>query len=211
MSHAAARSLVWKREALGRLASGLSHEFNNVLQDIISNAEIAGDEMPNGSQARACVDRIIEVAMQAADLTERVQTIAGPPAEPASQTDLPVLLEDLRGLLTRTIGNGSVISLAVAADLPTLRTAPDLLLTVLIHLVLDASHAMQRGGGVWLTAQRSGNGVMIAVAGVGRPAGQSAGMSLPMAREYAGAAGGHVQVVETPEAASRFELWLPAG
>jgi signal transduction histidine kinase len=52
---------------------------------------------------------------------------------------------------------------------------------------------------------------MIAVAGVGRPAGQSAGMSLPMAREYAGAAGGHVQVVETPEAASRFELWLPAG
>ena len=211
MSHEAARSLVWKRAALSRLAAGLAHEFNNVLQDIVSNAEVAADQLPSGSQARACADRIVEVAMQAADITERVLTIAGPPAEPASQTDLPALLEDLRSLLARTIGNGTVITLAVAADLPALCADPDVLLTVLIHLVMAAGHAMQRGGTVRIAAQASGDGVVIAVAGIGRPGGQALGESVPMAHEYAGAAGGHVQVLETQEAASQVELWLPVG
>jgi PAS domain S-box-containing protein len=57
-----------KLEAVGTLAGGLAHDFNNILTGILGYAQLAGDEEPGGPDPRECVREITAAAQRAADL-----------------------------------------------------------------------------------------------------------------------------------------------
>jgi PAS domain S-box-containing protein len=61
-----------KMEALGTLAGGVAHDFNNILSSVIGNADLAAEELPRGHPARYHLDEILAAASRAKGLTGQV-------------------------------------------------------------------------------------------------------------------------------------------
>ncbi len=66
-----------KMEALGTLAGGVAHDFNNILSSVIGNADLAAEELPRGHPARYHLDEILAAASRAKGLTGQVLASAG--------------------------------------------------------------------------------------------------------------------------------------
>jgi signal transduction histidine kinase len=155
----------WKLEALGRLAAGLAHELNNVLQDFVSNVELAMDDLPAGSDGHGHAERAIEVALQAARLADRMAMFS---RTLGATEDLAAMLTELHSLLQRTVGNAATVTLDISSPLPPVRTDIERLRTALVHLVCDTVQRLPRGSAVRISAAPSDDGaVVIAVAGHG--------------------------------------------
>jgi signal transduction histidine kinase len=79
--------------AVGRLAGSLAHDFNNLLTGILGYSELLLHELPEGKSSWTTVREILRAARRAADLTRellavsRQQTLAPPPASPASRRE----------------------------------------------------------------------------------------------------------------------------
>lgn len=69
---------VEKMEALGALASGVAHDFNNVLTAIMSSAELIEWQLPEDSPARPKLSVILQAAHRAKDLNRRILTFSRP-------------------------------------------------------------------------------------------------------------------------------------
>ena len=63
-------------ESIGRLAGGVAHDFNNMLQVILGNASLALLELPPGSPLNENIAEIEKAARQSADLTRQLLTFA---------------------------------------------------------------------------------------------------------------------------------------
>jgi signal transduction histidine kinase len=56
-------------EALGRLAGGVAHDFNNALTIVLGSADLALTDRSLSAEVRACLEDITRASKQAADLT----------------------------------------------------------------------------------------------------------------------------------------------
>ena len=65
-----------KMEAVGTLAGGVAHDFNNILSAIIGFAEIAKLELPDDSKALADIDEVLLASRRAADLIKQILTFS---------------------------------------------------------------------------------------------------------------------------------------
>jgi signal transduction histidine kinase len=195
MLHDVPQSLAWKREAIGRLASGLVHSLNNRLQDLVGNMEMAADELPPGSPGRACAEQAIEAAMRAAEVADSVLTFAHGSDVGLAPTDLGPLLIEAHQLLTRTASSSTAITLAAGPPLPPVMVDADALRTLLVHLALDASLALRRGGVVRLSARVAAAEVTIGIHRQGEPAQAPIPDTLARVHAFAPDAGAVVRTV----------------
>lgn len=81
-------------EALGRLAGVLAHEFKNILQSILINAELAADMIADGTAEREYVNQIIEAALQGRDLVGRINPHGMRRKEPQEPVDARLIVHD---------------------------------------------------------------------------------------------------------------------
>jgi two-component system, cell cycle sensor histidine kinase and response regulator CckA len=134
-----------KMEAVGTLAGGVAHDFNNVLGVIIGYAEMLRSKTPDDHPDRRRIDQIVRAAERGADLTRqllafsRKQVLEPKVLEPSSVvTDMRRLLEPLIGahidLVFKTEAKGRV------------RVDPGQLQQVVMNLVVNARDAMPAGG-----------------------------------------------------------------
>lgn len=143
-----------KMEAVGRLAGGIAHDFNNLLTVIHGNASLALQDVPPNSSQLTALNEVRDAATRATSLTRQLLAFSRrEPVEP-QLLDLNVIVEDLRRMLGRLIGEHiqldtelSQASMVVKAD----RTNVEQLL---INLVVNARDAMQEGGVLHVTTQR---------------------------------------------------------
>jgi two-component system, cell cycle sensor histidine kinase and response regulator CckA len=134
-----------KLEAVGRLAGGIAHDFNNLLTVILGNLELirtdaAGDDEP---ELLASTER---AAKQAANLTKQMLGFARRQPLRTATLDLNAIVQEVVGLLRRTIDQQIVIRLHPAADLRPVAVDPVQIQQVLMNLCLNARDAMQEGG-----------------------------------------------------------------
>ncbi len=61
-----------KMEALGTLAGGVAHDFNNILASIMGFTELALDDLPADSRARSCLDRVLKASLRARELVRQI-------------------------------------------------------------------------------------------------------------------------------------------
>jgi PAS domain S-box-containing protein len=136
-----------KMEAIGRLAGGVAHDFNNMLGVILGHAELAQKQLPADHALRRHVEQIQAAAERSAGLTRqllafsRKQTIAPRPL------DLAAEVQRMGTLLRRVIGEHVELELraADAACWP-VRADPSQLDQVLANLAVNARDAMPGGG-----------------------------------------------------------------
>jgi|GEM_PF-3492674 len=135
-----------KLKAVGQLAGGIAHDYNNLLTVIISAAQMVKMGMPAAHEDRAAVEEIEGAAARAAQLTSQLQLFGRRQSAPLSPIDANVALREVQPLLRHLVGPGVVLELALG-DVP---FDVDLELgqlgQVMMNLVTNANEAMADGG-----------------------------------------------------------------
>jgi PAS domain S-box-containing protein len=135
-----------KMEAIGTLAGGVSHDFNNILQVALGYSElILGDEeLPAG--VRTDLRHINESAKRGADLVQRLLTFSRKAESKPQPLNLNRQINDIWKMLERTIPKVIEIQLLLARNLPTINADPTQMDQILMNLAVNARDAMPHGG-----------------------------------------------------------------
>lgn len=143
-----------KMEAVGRLAAGVAHDFNNVLTVINGFAQTAMDRLPAGDPLRRDLGEVLRAGERAAALTRQLLAFSRKaPASPAP-LDLNAVLADMERFLRRLIGSDVEIVSRPAPHLGRVRIDPGQIEQVIMNLVLNARDAMPKGGTLVLETAR---------------------------------------------------------
>ncbi|MGH3205560.1 MAG: hybrid sensor histidine kinase/response regulator [Streptosporangiaceae bacterium] len=137
-------------ESLGQLASGVAHDFNNLLAAIMNYAEFAAETTEN-PEVRADVQQIQSAAERAARLTRQLLTFAQREAPQTRPLDLAAIVDDIRNLLSRSIGAHIELIVELAAGLPAIVADRGQVEQVLLNLTINARDAMPGGGSLTIT------------------------------------------------------------
>ncbi|MGH9276989.1 MAG: ATP-binding response regulator [Acidimicrobiales bacterium] len=131
-------------ESVGQLAGGIAHDFNNLLAVIINYAEFVSRAAP--PDLRGDVAEIQVAGRRAADLVRQLLLFSrGQPAA-AQRLQLEEVLDGLRELLERTIGEHVTMTIDAAANIPAVLIDRSKLEQVVVNLVVNARDAMPKGG-----------------------------------------------------------------
>ena len=135
-----------KMEAVGRLAGGVAHDFNNVLTAIIGSVELLMLDVPPGAKPREELEIIRDASEHARDLIRRLLAFSARQVLQPTVLDLNRLVGDLGKLLRRMIGEDVELTTALGPELGTVRVDAGQMEQVLVNLALNARDAMPRGG-----------------------------------------------------------------
>ena len=135
-----------KMEAVGRLAGGVAHDFNNLLTVIFGYAELMSDDLPEEGRARQDLAEIRKAATQASSLTKQLLAFSRQQVLQTLVLTVNDLVEDLRKMLRRLIGEDVELRLDLHPDAGNVRADPGQLQQVLMNLVVNARDAMPTGG-----------------------------------------------------------------
>ncbi len=135
-----------KMESIGRLAGGVAHDFNNILTGIVGNASLALAELGEEHRAAPFLLEIDRAAGSAAALTRQLLAFARKQKVAPAPVDLNTLIENLRGMLARLIGEDVALRAELARDLDTVKVDAGQIEQVLLNLAVNARDAMPDGG-----------------------------------------------------------------
>ncbi|MDZ7780517.1 MAG: PAS domain S-box protein [Gemmatimonadota bacterium] len=158
VQHALERRLRFteKMDAMGQLAAGVAHDFRNLLNVILVNAEFLSTRaLPSGARGAESdgedageVEEILTAARRGSGLVARLLGVARQPDVELRATDLEELLDDMRGILRASLLESVELDVRVGPGPVVVHADPDLLQDALINLVQNAGHAMPSGGRV---------------------------------------------------------------
>ncbi len=135
-----------KMEAVGRLAGGIAHDFNNLLTAIAGNVELARMELTAADPLVHYLDEVGSAAASAAALTRRLLAFARRQIIEPRVLDLNDLVDGLRKMLGRLIGEDVELRFVPGPELGAVRVDPGQFEQVLVNLAVNARDAMPDGG-----------------------------------------------------------------
>ena len=137
-----------KMEAVGRLAGGVAHDFNNMLQAILCNVDLALEGVPLGSPTDEGLREIRKCAERSADLTRQLLAFARRQTIAPKVLDLNVTVNDLLKMLRRLIGEDIDLAWLPARDLELVKVDPTQVDQILANLCVNARDAIDGVGKV---------------------------------------------------------------
>ncbi len=229
-----------KLQALGTLAGGIAHEFNNMIAAIIGNASLAIQDVGSNQAARESLDQITAAAERARALTRRILLFGRAQPDTRKSTALAPVVEDVMRLLRATLPARITLSLAQNTNLPTVRADATQLHQLIVNLCTNAAHAIgNEAGSIEISLsvspsapaafharrrrirvyQRHGHGLRHRSAGArsylraflhDQAVGEGAGLGLSVVHSIVQGHEGAIEVESTPEHGSTFRVYLPA-
>ena len=135
-----------KMDAIGRLAGGVAHDFNNVLTAITCYSEILLGAFEEGDDRRTDVLEIKKAARRAASLTGQLLAFSRRQVLQPRTLDLNFVVDDMQRMLARMIGEDIQLTIRHDANPQTVRADPGQLGQVIMNLAVNARDAMPAGG-----------------------------------------------------------------
>ncbi len=135
-----------KMEAIGRLAGGVAHDFNNMLTGIIGYADLILLSLNRDHPLIGKVEEIKKAGKRAAALTQQLLAFSRKQMLQPKILDLNLIVNDLKKMLQRLIGEDIDLETHLEPSLFRVKVDPNQMGQVLMNLVVNARDAMARGG-----------------------------------------------------------------
>ena len=228
-----------KMEAVGQLASGVAHDFNNILTAIIGYANLLQMEAKDGGPGRPYIDQVLASAERASKLTRSLLTFSRKQTMQMKALDLNGIVRGIDKLLRPLMGEDIELRTVLAASALTVMADSGQIEQVLMNLASNARDAMPQGGRVTIKTsladidpdeaggQRGGRSVLLSVTDTGtgmdketqkrifdpffttKEQGRGTGLGLAMAYGIVRQHQGTIQVSSKPGSGTTFTIALP--
>jgi signal transduction histidine kinase/CheY-like chemotaxis protein len=142
-----------KMEAIGTLAGGVAHDFNNILMAINGYGALLQLELTEGSKLWSYAEQIIKAGDRAANLTQRLLAFTRKQIISPRPIILDEVITNIEKLLTRLITEDVGLEFRLEAKDATVLADSGQLDQVLINLVANARDAMPHGGAIIISSQ----------------------------------------------------------
>jgi two-component system cell cycle sensor histidine kinase/response regulator CckA len=145
-----------KMQAVGQLAGGVAHDFNNILTAIIGHCDLMMMRHAPGDSDYDDIQQIRQNSNRAASLTRQLLAFSRQQTLRPQLLQLPDVISEVSNLLKRLLGETVMLTVKHGRNLGPVRADPGQLEQVIVNLAVNARDAMQakdpQGGGV-LTIQ----------------------------------------------------------
>ena len=221
-----------KMEAVGRLAGGVAHDFNNVLTTIHASACLLREDLEAGDPRAEDVDAILHASEAAADITRQLLSFSRERQEQPRPSDVDAAVASMHGMLRRLVGPQVRLEVQVTGEGAWAMMEPGHVQQIVMNLVVNARDAVgdrgtiridvrpeagEQGGSVALSVADDGTGMDEAtIAHIFEPffttkaEGKGTGLGLATVYGIVGRAGGSIDVESAPGRGSVFRVALPA-
>ena len=135
-----------KMEAVGQLAGGVAHDFNNILTAVLGYADLLLSRMSKSDPSRPAVDEIRKGGERAASLTRQLLAFSRRAATQPRVVDLNAAIRDLVPMVRRLVGENVRFDVRLSDAIRSVRVDPTQLEQVIVNLVVNARDAMPQGG-----------------------------------------------------------------
>lgn len=137
---------VQRLEAVGRLAGGVAHDFNNYLTGVLLYCDLLLANLEPSHRVRKYAEEIRSAGVQAAGLVRQLLSVARPTACEPCLCSLNDIAEGMRNLLARLIGENIELKFCLDPHLGLVRLDATQSQQILLNLVLNARDALPGGG-----------------------------------------------------------------
>ncbi|RST30821.1 response regulator [Sphingomonas ginkgonis] len=142
-----------KMQAVGQLAGGVAHDFNNILTAIIGHCDLMLMRHTPGDSDYDDIQQIKSNSNRAAGLTRQLLAFSRQQTLRPQVLQLPDVVSEVSHLLKRLLGETVVLNVKHGRDLGSVRADPGQLEQVIVNLAVNARDAMAGTGGGTLTIQ----------------------------------------------------------
>ncbi len=228
-----------KMEAVGRLAGGVAHDFNNILQSITGYSDLARSEVgPDQPDLRDYIDQVKAAATLATALTGKLLAFSHQQVVQPRVLDLSEVVEDLAAMLRPLLGERVELVLELERSGAAVEADPGQLEQIVMNLVINARDAMPDGGRVTIivgTVDLTGSPgvapgryIRLSVADTGtgmdeetmsrafdpffttKQLGEGTGLGLATVHGIVIQGGGDMQITSAVGEGTTFDIYLPA-
>jgi len=144
-----------KLEAVGRLAGGVAHDFNNQLTVILGNAEMLLEKARGDERMRQGIEEILNTAQRSAQLTQQLLAFSRRQFSRPVSLDPRELLHNMERMLRRLIGEDVELEFRLEPNTGWIQADPGQLEQVLMNLAVNARDAMPQGGRLLISSANS--------------------------------------------------------
>lgn len=144
---------IQKMEAIGRLAGGVAHDFNNILTVVANYSDIVLSLIPITNPLYTKVEQIQKAGERAAQLTQQLLTFSRRQSMELAPLNLNECLDHLEPIIQRITGEQLEYTAHLASDLHLIEGDQGHLEQAILNLMLNAKEAMPAGGTVQLQTQ----------------------------------------------------------
>src|SRR6478752_225356 len=224
-----------KMEAIGRLAGGVAHDFNNILGIISGHAELL-ESSASGAVERGRAEKIISATEKAASLTRQLLAFGRKQVMSLKVLDLAAVLDGLSSMIDCMMGAEVQISIHANRNVGQVRADQSQMEQVIMNLTANAHEAMPEGGTLTITIDSHqssaddpvlplGEYTRLSVSDTGAGMSQEvqsrvfepffttrlngSGLGLSTVYGIVKQSGGYITVQSTPQRGSTFNVYLP--
>ena len=135
-----------RMDAIGTLAGGVAHDFNNMLMVISANPELALDSLPKEHRLWRHLQEILAASLRASDLTRHLLAFGRKQVQRMQVFSLNSVVEEACRMLPCVIGEDIEMRVALGRDLGRVKADSGQIEQVLLNLAINARDAMPHGG-----------------------------------------------------------------
>ncbi|MFN7954291.1 MAG: PAS domain S-box protein [bacterium] len=229
-----------KMEAIGRLAGGVAHDFNNMLSVVQCHTDMMLSDLPTDHPMRDGIGSIRDAGLRAAALTRQLLAFSRKQAFVPRPVDVSGVVTAVSKMLKTLIGEDVRFDVRLATDLPTVLIDVGYLEQVLMNLAVNSRDAMPQGGELRIETEKvDGAGAHGAALGAGdwvrlsvidsgcgmdaqtlqhafepffttKPRDKGTGLGLATVYGIVKQSGGEITVSSQPGLGTRFDIFLPS-